>query len=257
VGLAFAVASAGADAPMSASITAKDFQWDNGNGGTDVTIAPGGTVSFGYPSGGYAHNVTFSPAPTSCSQTAGTDSGSVPPLPAVPTGAAWAGNCTFNTAGTFSYHCQAHPYMAGAIQVGDPPTGTTDPPPTETGGQPPGGGTPTGGELTQPAVKVAHRQRGAIARGSVTTPAGPSAIAVTALVAKSVLASRARLVKVGSLRKRSTDTGKTSFALRVDRAARRALQRRHRLAVTLRIAVRPDAGGTFKKTVAVVLTKKP
>jgi hypothetical protein len=62
---------------------------------------------------------------------------------------------------------------------------------------------------------------------------------------------------VGSLTKHSLGTVRTSFALRVNRAARRALQRRHRLAVTLRIAVRPDAGGTFKKTVAVVLTKKP
>ena len=245
---------------MSASLTASDFQWDNGSGGTDVTIAPGGTVSFGYPSGGYAHNVTFSPAPTSCTQTAGTNSGAVPPLPAFPTGSGWTGSCTFNTAGTYSYHCQAHPFMAGTIQVGDPPpptTGTTNPPPTDTGGQPPGGGGPTGGELTPPAVKAAHRQRGVVVRGSVTTPAGPSAIAVTALVPKTALASRARLVRVGALKKHSTGTGRTSFALRVNRAARRALQRRHRLAVTLRIAVRPDAGGAFKKTVAVVLTTKP
>ena len=101
-------------------------------------------------------------------------------------------------------------------------------------------------------------------RGSVTTPAGPSAITVTALVAKKVLAaptqlltSRARLLRVGALKKRSTGTGRTSFALRVNRAARRALGRRHRLAVTVRIAVRPDAGEAFKKTIGVVLTKKP
>jgi hypothetical protein len=39
----------------------------------------------------------------------------------------------------------------------------------------------------------------------------------------------------------------------VNRAARRALHRRHRLAVTVRIVVTPDAGATFKKTLKVVL----
>jgi hypothetical protein len=145
------------------------------------------------------------------------------------------------------------------VEVPDPnapTTGTTGPPPTDTGGQPPGGGTPAGGELTPPVVKVTHRQRGAVVHGSVTTPAGPSAVAVTALVAKSALASRARLVKVGTVTKHSTGTGKTSFALRVNRAARRALHRRHRLAITLRIVVRPDAGTASNKTVPVVLREQ-
>jgi plastocyanin len=245
------VASAGAEAPMTASITAKDpYSFDDGNGSSTVTIARGGSVSFGYPSGASSHNVVFGAAqPTSCTGIPDTAS---PP--------GWSGSCTFDSYGTYTFHCGLHTFMTGTVEVPDPnapTTGTTTPPPTDTGGEPPGGGTPAGGELTPPSVKVARRQRGTIARGSVTTPAGPSAIAVTALVAKSALASRVRLVKVGALRKRSLGTGRTSFALRVNRAARRALQRRHRLAVTLRIVVRPDAGGAFKKTVAVVLTKKP
>jgi copper binding plastocyanin/azurin family protein len=237
---------------MTASITAEDpYNFDNGSGGNSVTIAKGGSVTFSYPpGGGSSHNVVFGAAqPTSCTD-----------MPATASPSPWSGSCTFDAYGTYTFHCGLHSFMTGTVDVPDPnapTTGTTTPPPTDTGGQPPGGGTPTGGELTPPAVKFAHRQRGAIARGSVTTPAGPSAIAVTALVAKRALASRARLVKVGSLTKHSLGTVRTSFALRVNRAARRALQRRHRLAVTLRIAVRPDAGGTFKKTVAVVLTKKP
>jgi hypothetical protein len=91
---------------------------------------------------------------------------------------------------------------------------------------------------------------------SVTTPAGPPSIAVTALAAKGVLASRARLVKVGSVKKRSTGTGRTSFALRVSRSARRALARRHRLSVTLRVAVAPDAGDPFRMTLKVVLRER-
>jgi plastocyanin len=224
------VASAGADAPMTASITANDpYSFDDGNGSSSVTIARGGSVAFSYPSGASAHNVVFGATqPTSCTG-----------MPATASPPGWSGSCTFDAYGTYTFHCGLHSFMTGTVEVPDPnapTTGTTTPP---------------------PAVKVAHRQRGVIVRGSVTTPAGPSAIAVTALVAKKALASRVRLVKVGALRKHSAGTGKTAFGLRVNRAARRALERRHRLAVTLRIAVRPDAGAGVKKTVAVVLTKKP
>ena len=245
------VASAGADAPMTASITAEDpYSFDDGNGSSSVTIARGGSVSFSYPSGASTHNVVFGAAqPASCTD-----------MPATASPPGWSGSCTFDAYGTYTFHCGLHSFMTGKVEVPDPnapTTGTTTPPPTETGGPPPGGGTPTGEELTPPAVKVAHRQRGVIVRGSVTTPAGLSSIGVTALVAKRALASRAPLVKVGALKKHSLGTGRTSFALRVNRAARRALQRRHRLAVTVRIAVTPDSGPAFKKTVAVVLTKKP
>jgi plastocyanin len=241
-GLAVAVASAGAEEPMTASITAKDSYFDNGSGGSTVSIAQGGTVTFSYPSGLSAHNVVFDTAqPTSCQD--------MPP-DATPPG--WSGSCTFGAYGTYTFRCELHSYMTGRVEVPDPnppPTGTTGP----TGPSP----TETGGELTPPpAVKVAQRQSGTVVRGSVTTPAGPSMIAVTALVAKSALASRARLVRVGALKKHSTGTGRTSFAVRVRRSARRALHRRHRLAVTMRIAVTPDAGTAFKKTVTVVLREK-
>jgi plastocyanin len=244
-----AVASAGADEPSTASITAQDpYSFDNGNGGSSVSIAKGGTVTFAYPSGASAHNVVFDTVqPTSCTG-----------IPATASPPGWSGSCTFESYGTYAFHCGLHSFMKGRVEVPDPnaPTTGTGSPPTETGGTPPGGGTPSGGELTPPALKVAARQRGAVLRGSVTTPAGPSAIAVTALVAKGALASRVRLVKVGSVRKHSTSTGRTSFALKVNRAARRALARRHRLAVTLRIAVSPDAGDPFKKALKVLLREK-
>ena len=239
-GLAVAVASAGADEPTTASITAKDpYNFDNGSGGSSVSIAKGGTVTFSYPSGASFHNVVFDTTqPTSCQD-----------MPSSAAAPGWSGSCTFDAYGTYAFHCGLHSFMTGRVEVPDPnppTTGTTGPSPTE-----------TGGELTPPpAVKVAQRQSGVVVRGSVTTPAGPSAIAVTALVAKSALASRARLVKVGALRKHSAGTGRTSFALRVNRTARRALHRRHRLAVTVRIAVTPDAGTASKKTVKVVLREQ-
>ena len=66
--LAVVVASAGADEPMTAGITAKDpYSFDNGSGGNSVSIAAGGTVTFSYPTGASSHNVVFDPAqPTSC-----------------------------------------------------------------------------------------------------------------------------------------------------------------------------------------------
>jgi plastocyanin len=241
-GLAVAAASAGAEEPMTASITAKDSYFDNGTGGNAVRIAKGGSVSFGYPSGTYPHNVVFDTAqPTACQD--------MPPDPAPP---GWAGGCTFDAYGTYAFHCGLHPYMTGKVEVPDPnppPIGTTGP----TGPSP----TETGGELTPPpAVKLAQRQSGVVVRGSVGTPAGPSTITVTALVARGALASRARLVRIGALTKHSIRTGSTSFALRINRAARRALHRRHRLALMVRIAVTPDAGTAFEKTVKVVLREE-
>jgi plastocyanin len=251
--LALAVASSGAAAPDTASIEAYDYGFkDPDTNLNSTTVAMGGTVAFSYPAGGTSsHNIVFDTSqPSSCTQTAGADVGPVPPLPAAPSGAGWAGTCTFNSAGRFAFHCGLHAFMTGAVEVVDPnapATGTT---------APPGETQPTPGELAPPGVKVAHRQRGTVVRGSVTTPAGPSHIVVRAFVAKRAPAARARQVRIGSVTKDSKGTGKTAFALRINRAARRALHRRHRLAVNLRIAVTPAAGPAVTKTVAVTLREK-
>jgi plastocyanin len=105
--------------PTSASFTASDFQWDAAGGGHTVTIAQGGTVDFGYPVGSSDHNADFGSgaAPTSCSQNAGASSGTVPPLPHNPTPAGWSGDCTFNTLGRYTFHCDLHPFMTGTVVV--------------------------------------------------------------------------------------------------------------------------------------------
>ena len=65
-----------------------------------------------------SHNVDFTgPAPTSCVQTAGTVGGAVPPLPTNPSPMGWAGNCRFDTPGTYEFVCQAHPQMVGQVVV--------------------------------------------------------------------------------------------------------------------------------------------
>jgi hypothetical protein len=196
--------------------------------------------------------------PASCTQTAGMSSGAVPPLPAFPAADGWAGNCTFNAAGTYTFVCGQHASMTGAVLVGEAP-GTTNTDTTGTGTT----GTTTGGpdgSPKPPRVKVKRRQRGVVVRGSVTTPAGPSRIQVRAFVAKKALASPAasakRLVRVGSFSKRSTGTGRTAFSIRLKRTARVALKRRGRLAVRLRIAVTPAGGRPTVTTAAVALRSK-
>jgi hypothetical protein len=57
---------------------------------------------------------------------------------------------------------------------------------------------------------------------------------------------------VGSRKKRTKAAGATAFAVRVNAAARRAL-RRHRLSLTVRIAVTPPIGATVRRNLSVQL----
>jgi plastocyanin len=122
---------ASGSAPSTASFTASDFEWKvSGSSEKTVTIAVGGTVTFSYPSGASKHNADFGTGaqPSSCTQTAGTNSGTVPPLPNLPTSPSWSGSCTFNAAGTYMFHCDLHQSMTGTITVVNPgePTATTE-----------------------------------------------------------------------------------------------------------------------------------
>src|SRR3954467_2161390 len=105
--------------PLTANIVAYDFGFEDAPGSrhNTVTIAPGGTVDFGYPTGTNFHNVDFDVDPTSCTQTAGANFGPVPPLPAAPQRPGWAGNCRFDTPGTYAFRCDAHAFMTGTVVV--------------------------------------------------------------------------------------------------------------------------------------------
>jgi plastocyanin len=115
--------------------TASGNQLDN-----TVNITPGARVTFTYPvnpANQSVHNVDFGdgPAPTSCTQTAAPAPYpilSAPPLPLATEPAGWAGYCTFNTPGTYTFFCQAHDYMTGTIIVSNAGTPTPTPTPTST-----------------------------------------------------------------------------------------------------------------------------
>jgi plastocyanin len=256
-------AAAGSSAPSTASVTAVDFDWSM-PGSTDYTdtIAAGGSVTFSYPSGVSIHNVDFTGGgPTACTQTAGAAAGPVSPLPAAPEAPGWSGICRFDTPGTYAFVCDNHNYMKGTIVVEGrgASTTTTGASTTSTGSssapgdQTPGAGSSAPGGSSSPSVRprvsVAHRQRGAVLRGTVTTPAGRSQIRVTAY-----LTAHGSRIRVGSQTRHSTGAGTTAFAVRLGAAGRRALTRAHRVAVALRVVVTPAGGHPVTtKTVAVAL----
>jgi plastocyanin len=259
-------AAVGSSAPSTASVTAVDFDWSM-PGATDYTdtIVAGGSVTFSYPAGVSIHNVDFTGGgPTACIQTAGATVGPVSPLPAMPEAPGWSGTCRFDTPGTYLFVCDNHNYMKGTIVVEG--HGTTAPTTTTTTGgsttavgtstapadQPSAGTSTSGGSSSssgRPRVRVAHRQRGAVLRGTVTSPAGRAQITVTAY-----LAGHGARIRVGSQTKHSKGAGTTAFAVKLDAAGRRALSRTHRLTVDLRVVITPAAGRPVTtKTVAVAL----
>jgi plastocyanin len=261
-------ASASAQSPSAVTFTAVDdgsWDWETTGGATSTPLAFGGTVMVVSPSPGVSHNARLTgpmPAP-SC----------MPDLPASSTPPPWSSACTFNTSGTYMLICDVHNGMTSTINVdppggGNPPPSGGNPPP---GGNPPGGGgsggggggsgdpTGPGGTPTQrgaPSFKVTRKQTGVVLRGSVTT-SGAAKIVVTALVSNRYLSTsrpkRVKKVSVGSKIIRRTSAGKASFAVRLNAAARRALNRREKLAVSLRIVVTPTGGRATTKTVAVAV----
>jgi hypothetical protein len=240
-----------------------DFDWSM-PGATDSTetIAAGGSVTFSYLAGVSIHNVDFTGGgPTACTQTAGAAVGPVSPLPAAPEAPGWSGTCRFDTPGSYLFVCDNHNYMKGAIVVegrGASTTTTgasttaagTSPAPAD---QAPGAGTSPSGGLSSPSARprvgVAHRQRGAVLRGTVTMPAGRARITVTAY-----LSAHGSRIRVGSQTEHSKGAGTTAFAVRLDAVGRRALLRAHHLALQLRVVVTPATGRPVTtKTVAVAL----
>jgi plastocyanin len=287
VGLAGAAVAAlpslatGSSPPSSASFTAVDYAWEvSGGTSTQATIAQGGTATFSYPSGYSHHNADFSggPQPSSCTQTAGPSSGPVPPLPAQPTAPGWGGTCTFNTPGTYTFHCDLHPFMSATIVVQAPGTttttttgttstghsstttpGTTTPgTSTAPGGGPGPGGSPLAGTAAK-AIAIATRQRGAVLHGSVrVSPAGAGGqLTVDLFATRTALTSARRpgLARVGQLARRSVPAGIVRFSISLDAAARRALGRHGRLKLTVRIAVVSPRGVKASVTRTVILLR--
>ncbi len=246
-----------------ASIVAKDFEFRAvPDAAATVTVTAGGTVGFSNSGGtGAPHNVRFTSAqPASCAQSVGTSSFSVPPLPSPATSAAWEGKCTFTTAGSYPFVCEVHADMTGTVTV----TGATSPPPPSASPPPPGPPPPVSPPpppspaTTGPAaslLRVSTPQRGFTVRGSVQVRSAGSRLLARAFARRGAVGGgrSTLLVQVGRQARASVGPGRVALAVSLSAAARRALRRSGRLAITFRLTVDPTSGSTTTARRLVIL----
>ncbi len=191
-------------------------------------------------------------------------------------GTKWSGTCTFTQPGVYTFYCTVHgPEMTGRITVsatgtvtttmstptstaGAQPTSTTPPTATTPALAPLTLGSPFAGSASA-AIKLPSTERGASVHGSVAVSAAGAGgrLAIELLAGRASLAGAARAaratVEVGSSLRSSLRAGLLSFSVALDRRARRALHRAHRLALTVRIELTPAQGAAITADRSVLL----
>jgi hypothetical protein len=218
-----------------------------------TTIASGGTVMF--VDHGEKANIAWIGAAPTCEP-------SVPVAPASP-GTGWEGKCMFATPGAYKFESSTlfnEPgldYTKYEIVVegsaAAPPTGTTgeggskggSTPGTTPSGPAPAGEKPAGSPLAG-APRIGSNQRGSTVKGSVeVSKAGAGdrleveLFATTASLAKAGHSTQV----VGRFVSASVSAGQRSFSVKPNARARRALKRRHRLALKVKITLTSVNGG--------------
>jgi hypothetical protein len=215
---------------------------------SSLAIATGGTVGFSYQMGTSHHTVVFTSAQTpTCT---GLPAPGNPFLNGRP---GWSGSCRFDRPGTYTFVCELHPDMTGKVTVSDPATPTPTPTPTATPGDPYPTPAPTATPLQSTlrgAVKLASHQTGTRVRGSVRVAAARSRLEVT-LAAR--LPGRHKPVGAGRWRKVAAGPGRVAFTVPLSRRARTALHRRHKLALTVTVALTPPGGRKLTRTLHTTL----
>lgn len=202
--------------------TASGYAWKP----AAVSSAPGGSVAFRNPGYVVPHGVhwTGGPEKPACSG-----------VPVDSSGTSWSGACTFAQAGTYTFVCTVHPEeMKGTITV----SGETTPVPSPGPGEPP---VAPEGRIVE-ALRLAKNQQGRAVRGSVaTSPAAAGGGLRIELKAKAAaIGGRGKgLVRVGGLSRTLARAGRQPFAVTLNASARKALQRRGRMSVKVKIVVSP------------------
>lgn len=231
---------------------------------SEASIGAGGAVKFANATPGTPHGIVWSSSvKPSCAS-------SVPVGEGKFSSEEWSGTCTFSQPGTYTYYCSVHgPSMSGTIQVSPEGTTTTSPtgpaPSTETSTSPPATTTPSSPTapaslLAGPAsraLKLAKSQRGGQVHGSValSTAAVGGRLEVKLLARRAALAGTRShaLLAVGRLVRSVAHAGSMPFAVSLSRPARRALAHRHRLALVVKILLRPAHGQPLTITRATVV----
>jgi hypothetical protein len=234
------------------------FFYVAGTTSSTATIAPGGTVTFSYPTGTSSHNVVFTGSqPTSCTQTAtapGYKIGPAPPLPAVAEPPGWSGTCTFNTAGTYPFDSASDgPAMSGTVIVGNTSTVTQTTTTTTQPTTPGGGGTSTHNPVTHfPAagrsLRAPSPQRGTSVRGQVHVTTPRSRIVADLDYGHPAL-------RVGRTTLTGVADGTRHFTIGLYLRGRRLLAAHHSLTLTLRVQLLGQGVGPTVLTRHVTLTR--
>jgi plastocyanin len=229
--------------PTGSNVEARDTFFAN----KDVTIKPGESVHFSYPSGSSSHNVVFNGATQpACTQTAGVVMTEGPPLPAFVEPPGWAGDCRFDTPGVYSFVCSAHSEMTGTVTVGSVAQAASTAPIRD--------GTPAPTPKPWASLeKPASPKLDALLRGKLKLRASCSALdrgtvtlSVTKAVAKRLKLKGTTLASGGS---RCNANNRFTVTLKPTRAAKKALARtRKSVKVTARLAF---PGLTVKKTITL------
>jgi plastocyanin len=233
---------------------------------SSATVAEGGAVTLRNPTA-VAHGVhwVYGPATPACS---GVPVGTT----ASDSGKEWNGTCTFTQAGTYTFYCTVHgPEMTGTITVdangtvSAPPAPSTPAPPAGSSSGPASGGeggsaAPLGSPLlgsAAAALKLSSSQHGQSVRGSVgVSRAGANGLLEVDVFAKGASlagAGHARLVRVGRLVRASIRPGTVPFSVPLSASARSALKRSRRLALTVKIVLRPTGAGAVTVMRSVTL----
>jgi len=190
----------------------------------DITIVQGDSVTW-RNGDAYAHNVRFD------------DSSFV--APAAPDSSAWSVTRTFDTPGTYRYHCAAHGLaggidMSGAVWV--QPAITTGP-----------GGQPVTADKTAPALELSSkrrqrvlRERALLVRAEVNEP---SRIVARAIVS---IPRKRRSLRARSASKQVAPRTVSELSLRLSKRTagvfRRALRKHSRLTARVTVTATDQAG---------------
>jgi plastocyanin len=171
--------AARAAGPFTVTVTGSGpyaFQDSNGDAPADLEVPLGASVTFVNPTGGGFHDVDFDNlVPSACAGSPSVNSASASSGP-------WQGACTFNTAGSYDFHCSIH-FFTGEIIVdaGAGATGSSG----SSGASGATGATGGGGSGAGAGAGSGAPAGGATSPGaaSTTAPAGASQTPVTGATA--------------------------------------------------------------------------
>jgi hypothetical protein len=163
----------------------------------------------------------------------------------------WSGDCTFAQAGSYTFVCTVHPTeMKGTISVssGAPPPALPETPAVSPE-------SPLQG-LASGALRLARNQAGTSVRGSIAlSPASAGGKLEVLLLTKGALTMAAppASTRVGRLLRSPLGVGRVAFAVPLEGRARRALNSRDKLPLTVQVTVRAPGQAALTLKRGVVL----